>query len=91
MIYKVDYTKKYKKDYKRILKRNLNINLLKTVIKLLSNGEQLDKRYCKHVLTGRYEGLYECHIKPDWLLIYMIDEENKVITLVRTGSHSDLF
>ena len=60
-------------------------------LKKISNREVLEPRYCDHELSGIYKGLRECHIKPDWLLIYLVDDENQAIILVNTGSHSDLF
>ena len=57
----------------------------------IANGETLDKKYRDHELSGIFKGLRECHIKPDWLLVYLVDDKNHVITLVNTGTHSDLF
>lgn len=88
--YTVKTTSQFKKDYKLAMKRNLNISLLKEVVTLLSMGEKLPEKYRDHALTGNWVGHRECHILPDWLLIYRIENDIIVLTLSRTGSHSDL-
>ena len=88
--YTVKTTSQFKKDYKLAMKRNLNISLLKEVVALLSMGEKLPEKYRDHALTGNWVGHRECHILPDWLLIYRIENDILVLTLSRTGSHSDL-
>ncbi|MDR0784209.1 MAG: type II toxin-antitoxin system YafQ family toxin [Propionibacteriaceae bacterium] len=85
------YSAKFKKDYKRCLKRGLSIGALTAVLELLAKGDTLPSRYRDHELVGGYFGHRECHITPDWLLIYRIDNEEAILTAVRTGSHSDLF
>ena len=90
-MYKVNFTSKFKKDYKAAKKRGLNMLKLETLIDKLISGKKIDDKYCNHMLTGNYKGFYECHIEPDWLLIYYIENKILVLTLVRTGSHSDLF
>lgn len=85
------WTKKFKKDYKLAIKRNLNIGLLDDIIRSLSRGETLPEKHKDHELTGNWAGHRECHIQPDWLLIYRIEENLLILTLSRTGSHSDLF
>ncbi|MDH5718811.1 MAG: type II toxin-antitoxin system YafQ family toxin [Spirochaetia bacterium] len=82
-------TNQFKRDIKKIQKRNKNIDKLKEIIDFLSNEEELPPKYKDHKLTGNYIGRRECHIEPDWLLIYK-KEEDKII-LERTGRHSDLF
>ena len=77
--------------YKLAKKRGLNISKLIEVITILSNGETLPKEYLEHPLKGNYNNCLECHIDPDWLLIYKIDNELMILSLRRTGSHSDLF
>jgi len=79
----------FKKDYKRCLKRGCEIVKLHTVIEVLANGKKLDAKYRDHSLLGDYRDCRECHIEPDWLLIYMTTETELV--LIRTGTHSDLF
>lgn len=74
-----------------MIKRGKNIELLDHVINLLMNGRKLDEKYRDHELTGFWTGYRECHIQPDWLLVYYVENEILVLTLVDTGSHSDLF
>ena len=80
---------KFKKDVDRSIKRHKDQEKLKEVIIKLSNGEKLPEKYHDHKLQGSYEDFRECHIEPDWLLIYVI--EGDILRLVRTGSHADLF
>ena len=85
------WTNQFKKDYKLAMKRHLNIDILDDIIRMLANGEQLPEKYRDHALTGNWVGHRECHIQPDWLLIYRIENDLLVLTLTRTGTHSDLF
>lgn len=85
------YEKSFRKDYKRIIKRGYNIALMDTVVSLLLEEKPLPEKYCDHALSGLYEGHRECHITPDWLLIYRIDGNDLILILSRTGTHSDLF
>ncbi|MCI6753727.1 MAG: type II toxin-antitoxin system YafQ family toxin [Lachnospiraceae bacterium] len=89
--YIVKYTTSFKKDYKRSIERGLKIEMLEDVVALLAMGEPLPENNYDHELTGNWTGYRECHILPDWLLIYCIDNNVLVLTLSRTGSHSDLF
>lgn len=89
--YIVKPTTQFKKDYKLAVKRGLKIDLLKDIIAALAMGEKLPEKNKDHPLTGNWVGHRECHILPDWLLIYRIEEEVLVLTLARTGSHSGLF
>lgn len=89
--YKVKFTTQFKKDYKLALKRRLKIELLQDVVTALAMGKPLPEQNKDHSLTGKWMGYRECHILPDWLLIYRIDEDVLVLTLTRTGTHSDLF
>jgi mRNA interferase YafQ len=84
-------TNKFDKELRRIAKRNKDLSKLQKVMKQLAAGEPLAPRHRDHVLIGNYAGRRECHIEPDWLLIYKLDEENAEIIFERTGSHSDLF
>ena len=84
-----DYTGQFKKDYKLAMKRGFDISLIDNLIRNLINEKPLQEKYKDHALSGNYTGYRECHIKPDWLLIYQIG--NGVIVFERTGSHSDLF
>jgi len=86
---KVNYTNQFKKDVKLISKRGYNMNRLYKVMKALENEEVLDAKYKEHRLIGNYNGYLECHIEPDWLLIYKINGQDLYFT--RTGTHSDLF
>lgn len=88
---KIQYQSKFKKDYKKIIKRGYNQEDFKTVINILVSGNPLPEKYKDHSLSGNYIGFRECHINPDWLLIYRIDNDILTLTLVRTGTHSDLF
>jgi mRNA interferase YafQ len=89
--YSIRPTTKFQKDLKRIEKRGYNISLLTEVIKKLANGEQLPEKNKDHILLGEYAGCRECHITPDWLLIYEIAGDELILYLTRTGTHSDLF
>ena len=80
------WTKEFKKDYKRAMKRHLKIELLDDIIRALSRGEELPERNRDHALTGDWVGHRECHIQPDWLLIYRIEDNVLVLTLARTGT-----
>lgn len=91
MSYDVVWTTRFKKDYKLALKRHMDVQLLDDIIRALSKGEQLPEKNRDHELSGDWIGHRECHIAPDWLLIYRIDNDVLVLTLTRTGSHSDLF
>ncbi|MDL2234614.1 type II toxin-antitoxin system YafQ family toxin [Christensenellaceae bacterium OttesenSCG-928-L17] len=84
-------TTQFKKDYKLAMKRRLEIQLLDEIIAALAMGETLPEKNKDHALTGNWSGHRECHILPDWLLIYRIEDEVLVLTLSRTGTHSDLF
>ena len=84
-------TTKFRKDYKRMKKQGKDMSLLKSVINDLISEIVLDEKYQDHPLFGNYIGFRECHIQPDWLLIYTIDNNQLILTASRTGSHSDLF
>ena len=88
---KIKFLNSFKKDYKRIVKRGYDIALLENVIRMLADGETLPVKYRDHALTGNYSGFRECHITPDWLLIYEVRESELILVLSRTGTHSDLF
>ena len=88
--YTVKTTNQLKKDFKLAMKRGLNIDLLEIVIATLALGEPLPDKNKDHALTGNWIGHRECHILLDWLLIYRIEEEVLILTLARSGTHSDL-
>ena len=89
--YTVKPTTQFKKDFKLAMKRGLKIELLEEVIAALAMGEALPEKHKDHALTGNWVGHRACHVLPDWLLIYRIEDEVLVLTLSRTGTHSDLF
>lgn len=91
MNYKIKPTTKFQKDLKLAQKRGCNIELIRDVIKKLACGEPLPAKNKDHALSGNFYGCRECHITPDWLLIYEIDNDNLYLYLTRTGTHSDLF
>ena len=90
MKYTVKFTSRFKKDFKKAEKQKKDIKKLKAVIAALSNGEKLDDTYKDHELKGIFKGKRECHIEPDWLLIYEYEDNELILYLIRTGSHSDL-
>lgn len=81
----------FRKDYKRIKKRGYDISLLETVLEQLLSEKKLEEKYRDHALIGNYLGFRECHILPDWLLIYAVNNSELILTASRTGTHSDLF
>ena len=82
---------RFKKDLKLAIKRGYNIKLLDDVVSKIAAQENLDEKYKDHELSGEYKNLRECHITPDWLLVYQIIENELILFLSRTGTHSDLF
>lgn len=90
-MYSLEQTGSFKKDVKLAKKRGLNMQLLDQVVTKLVLEGKLPVTYKPHVLKGNYKGLWECHIQPDWLLVWEQNETIKLITLIRTGTHSDLF
>ena len=90
-MYSVKPTKQFKKDLKLIQKRGYDIQKMTDVIKKLAAGETLSESNRDHSLSGKFSGCRECHIEPDWLLIYEIAQESLILYLTRTGTHSDLF
>ena len=91
MKYAVKLTSQFKKDDKNAIKRHLPIELLDEIIKALANGEALPEKNRDHPLSGNWKGHRECHIQPDWLLIYRIEDDILILTLSATGTQSDLF
>lgn len=91
MKYNIVITNSCKKDIKKASKQGKNIDLLFEVIDQLSDGKTLDPKYKDHKLSGKFEGKRECHIEPDFLLIYQINALDITLLLVRVGSHSELF
>lgn len=91
MTYHLRFTSTFKKSYKRAKKRGLPISLLDDVIEQLRQGKKLDKKYHDHALSGKLIGFRECHIQPDWLLVYLIEDDILTLTLANTGTHADIF
>jgi len=87
----IRYTKDMKQDVKRAIKRGKDVSKLEIVLDLLANMRKLPAKYKNHKLSGIYSGCFECHIEPDWLLIYKILDDEMVLIAVATGTHSDLF
>ena len=85
----INYTTQFKKDYKRIKKQNKDLDKLRVIIEKLAAGKKLEPKYRDHQLSGNWKGHRDCHIEPDWILIYRIEDEGLI--LERTGSHSELF
>ena len=88
---KLNTSTQFKKDFKTCMKRHYNMELLQAVVDVLRVPDILPQKNRDHSLTGNYTGCRECHIQPDWLLIYRIEDDILVLTLARTGTHSDLF
>ena len=91
MSYSIEFSGQFKKDFKLCKKRNYNLALIETVFDLLKEHGELPPKYKAHVLSGNYSGYWECHVKGDWLMIWLQNNEKKTIYLDRTGTHSDLF
>lgn len=89
--YKIARTQAFRKDLKAAKKRRRDLDLLSQVVNTLAEGDPLPERCRDHALSGSFTGFRECHIQPDWLLIYKIGEDRMILCLMRTGSHSDLF
>ena len=88
---KILSSNQFKKDIKQAYKRGFEISKLTKVVNLLASKERLDDKYRDHQLYGRYSGFRECHVEPDWILIYRIDDDRLELLLFRTGTHSDLY
>ena len=89
--YTVKFTNQFKKDYKLAKKRGKRMELINEAINILADGEALPEKYRDHSLSGNWAGHRECHIQPDWLMVYYFEDDILVLTLARTGTHSDLF
>ena len=90
-MYSIKYTNKFKKDIKRCKKRGRDLNLLRDVVDMLAQTGTLPLKYKAHPLTGKYKNRMECHIQPDWLLVWMQNDTDLVLLFTDTGTHSDLF
>jgi len=89
--YDIQYTAKFKRELRRAKKQHKDMNALFDVVDMLSKGETLDEKYHDHALSGKYKGVRECHIEPDWLLVYEKIEDTLVLLLSRLGTHAELF
>jgi mRNA interferase YafQ len=90
-MYDIHYSSKFKKDVKRCQKQNKDMDMFKHIHELLINDKNLPAKNKDHELIGNWNGFRECHIEPDWLLIYRRDKKNKLLEYARMGSHSELF
>jgi mRNA interferase YafQ len=90
-MYYIKYTNKFKKDVKRCQKRGRDLNLLRDAVDMLAQTGTLPPKYKTHSLTGKYKNRLECHIQPDWLLVWMQNDTDLVLLFTDTGTHSDLF
>ena len=90
-MYNIEYIGSFKRDYKLVLKRGYKEQLIQDIIGMLVTGVALPTKNKPHKLTGDYKDCWECHIQPDWLLIWQINVKNNTLILIRTGTHSDLF
>ena len=90
-LYTVEQSNQFKRELKKLRKRGYDMTVINGVVNTLSNGEKLDVKYRDHALIGNFKGYRECHITPDWLLVYKIKANVLTLVLHRTGTHSDLF
>ena len=88
---KIELHTRFKRDYKLAVKRDYDMSQFESVIRILASGAKLPERYKDHPLQGQYKGCRECHIMPDWLLIYEVNNNDGTLYLTRTGTHADLF
>ena len=91
MQYELKYTRAFRRGYKRAKKRGLNLSLLGEIVEMLRCGKKLPKKYADHCLSGDFSQCRECHIQPDWLLVYRIDDDILTLTFMDTGTHAELF
>ena len=90
-MFDIERTNQFKKDFKLIVKRKYDIRKIETLFELLITGKKLPNKYSEHPLKGNYIGALDCHIEPDWIVIFKRNKTKKLITLIRTGTHSDIF
>lgn len=90
-MFQIEYTTKFKRSFKRCMKRGLDAGIFQEAVRILSDTGTLPATYRPHKLTGQYAGYWECHLQPDWLMIWIQDDDRLILTLIDTGSHSDLF
>jgi len=90
-MYRITYTHQFKKDLRRCQKRGLEMAALRTVVQLLAQTGTLPQTYRPHKLSGTLSGYWECHIKPDWLLLWQQNDDELVLLMTNTGTHADIF
>ena len=90
-MYEVRFTATFKKSYQLMKKRGYDLAQLDAVIDRLRQGKKLEERHRDHALTGNFAGFRECHVRPDWLLVYLVEQDILTLTMVDTGSHADIF
>ena len=90
-MYEIEYTNSFKRSFKKCLKRGLESHVFETALRILVEKGSLPQNYKPHKLSGKYRGLWECHLQPDWLLIWFQDDDKLILQLIDTGTHSDLF
>jgi mRNA interferase YafQ len=90
-MYKISALNSFKRDLKLLIKRGYDLSLLDEIVTKLANGEPLPEKNHDHALSGNFKGCRECHVKPDWLLIYQLADDELILYLTRTGTHSDLY
>lgn len=88
--HQLDFTTAFSKDLKRIKKRGYDLSLMSEVVNRLQEGKPLPEKYKDHALTGNWKGFRDCHIQPDWILVYRVHQDKLLLVLSRTGTHSDL-
>lgn len=91
MTYKIKYSGSFKKSYKLCKRRGYDMSLLQEAICILAEKGELPPKYRPHILSGKLEGIWECHIEPDWLLLWTKEEKEMTLLLLNTGTHSDIF
>lgn len=90
-MYEIEYTNSFKRSFKKCLKRGLDSHVFESALRILVEKGSLPQNYKPHKLSGKYRGLWECHLQPDWLLIWFQDDDKLILQLIDTGTHSDLF
>ena len=90
-MYEIEYTNSFKRSFKKCLKRGLYSHVFEAALRILVEKGSLPQNYKPHKLSGKYRGLWECHLQPDWLLIWSQDDDKLILQLIDTGTHSDLF
>jgi len=90
-MYEIEYTNSFNRSFKKCLKRGLDSHVFDASLRILVEKGSLPQHYKPHKLSGKYRGLWECHLQPDWLLIWFQDDDKLILQLIDTGTHSDLF